>query len=266
MYVGLNLTYASVFQMLRGSVVIFTGLLSVIFLKRKLYCFHWLGMLLVLSGLALVGVASVLDDDGGAGAPNPVVGDILVIAAQLVVAIQMVVEEKLLGNFDVPALQAVGLEGMFGLLSTTIMLFIFYWIPGTSGGNHFESSPDAIIQMANSWIVVVAALGTVFSIAFFNYFGMTVTKVMSATTRMVLDSMRTVLIWGVSLAIGWQTFQYLQVIGFVLLLGGTCIYNRIPYPIPGLYYPPEDGEKEMTINADENDEYGSTAGKPTGPH
>lgn len=55
MYLGLTYTHASVFQMLRGSVVIFTGILSVVVLKRKLYAFNWFGMFLVLVGLALVG-------------------------------------------------------------------------------------------------------------------------------------------------------------------------------------------------------------------
>jgi drug/metabolite transporter (DMT)-like permease len=59
MYVGLNWTYASVFQMLRGSVIIFTGIFSVLFLKRKLKGYHWLGMLFVLAGLFLVGIASI---------------------------------------------------------------------------------------------------------------------------------------------------------------------------------------------------------------
>eukprot|EP00456_Euglypha_rotunda_P043009 TRINITY_DN3360_c0_g1_i17.p1 TRINITY_DN3360_c0_g1~~TRINITY_DN3360_c0_g1_i17.p1 ORF type:complete len:168 (-),score=31.17 TRINITY_DN3360_c0_g1_i17:20-523(-) len=49
MYVGLNLTYASVYQMLRGSVVLFTGLFSVIFLKKKLQCFEIFGMIWVLA-------------------------------------------------------------------------------------------------------------------------------------------------------------------------------------------------------------------------
>ena len=50
---------------------------------------------------------------------------------------------------------------------------------------------------------------------------------MSATTRMVLDSCRTLIIWGVSLGIGWQEFQYLQLIGFALLVFGMCIYSNI---------------------------------------
>lgn len=43
MYLGLTYTAASTFQMLRGSVVIFTGIFSVLFLGRKLRPFHWFG-------------------------------------------------------------------------------------------------------------------------------------------------------------------------------------------------------------------------------
>ncbi|TKR59947.1 hypothetical protein L596_029551 [Steinernema carpocapsae] len=43
MYIGLNLTQASSFQMLRGAVIIFTGLLSVAFLNMKLKGYKWLG-------------------------------------------------------------------------------------------------------------------------------------------------------------------------------------------------------------------------------
>jgi hypothetical protein len=44
---------------------------------------------------------------------------------------------------------------------------------------------------------------------------------------MVLDSIRTLVIWTVSLAIGWQIFHALQLLGFALLVIGMCIYNEI---------------------------------------
>lgn len=69
--------------------------------------------------------------------------------------------------------------------------------------------------------------GTIVSIAFFNYAGLSVTKEMSATTRMVLDSVRTFTVWVFSLAIRWQKFHYLQLIGFVILLCGMCLYNDV---------------------------------------
>ncbi len=44
---------------------------------------------------------------------------------------------------------------------------------------------------------------------------------------MVLDSIRTLVIWTVSLAVGWQVFHALQLLGFGFLVVGMCIYNDI---------------------------------------
>lgn len=112
-YMGLLWTYASVYQMLRGSVVIWTGVFSMIFLRRRLLLFHWTGMLLVLSGLALVGVASFMLGSGS-DAPNPILGDVFVLAGCVVTASQMVIEEKFISKYKVPPLQVVGWEGFWG--------------------------------------------------------------------------------------------------------------------------------------------------------
>lgn len=111
MYVGLSLTDASIFQMLRGSVVVFTAIFSVIFLKRKQYKFHWLGVGLVLVGTAVVGLQSLVCGGGSSsssGGSRAMTGNILIIAAQVIVAVQMVVEEKLIGDADLHPMQVVG--------------------------------------------------------------------------------------------------------------------------------------------------------------
>lgn len=54
------MTSASSFQMLRGSVIIFTGLLSVAFLGRRLAISQWLGILATIVGLVVVGLADLL--------------------------------------------------------------------------------------------------------------------------------------------------------------------------------------------------------------
>ena len=77
--------------------------------------------------------------------------------------------------------------------------------------------------------------GTVISIAFFNFAGISVTKELTATTRMVLDSVRTLVIWAVSMAIGWQNFFFLQLIGFCILITGMMLYNDILI-LPGIKF------------------------------
>jgi len=248
MYVGLTMTYASVFQMLRGAVIIFTGILSLIFLKRKLKLYHWTGMVLVLLGLGVVGLSSVLFGGHSESAPHPLTGDIIIVCAQVVVAIQMVVEEKFISKYNVPPLQVVGWEGIFGFSILSCILVVMYYIPGGSVGGRLENTPDALVQFANSWVVIVAIIGNIFSIAFFNFFGISITQYASATTRMVMDSVRTVVIWVFGLAFFGEKFQYLQIIGFVLLLSGTVLYNEV-IVIPFLGRP--EPKKVKEIEADE---------------
>jgi drug/metabolite transporter (DMT)-like permease len=50
--------------MLRSSVVVFTAILSVIFLKLKLYLHHKLSILAIVIGLFLVGLSTLLRGSG----------------------------------------------------------------------------------------------------------------------------------------------------------------------------------------------------------
>lgn len=50
--IGLALVPPSIYQMSRGFVVVFTAILSIVFLKRKLYRHHWTGIVLVMVGVA----------------------------------------------------------------------------------------------------------------------------------------------------------------------------------------------------------------------
>jgi hypothetical protein len=86
----------------------------------------------------------------------------------------------------------------------------FITVPGHPE-KRIEDAVDAFYMIKNNLLLLVPISGTVISIAFFNFAGISVTKEMSATTRMVLDSVRTMVIWGVSLSIGWQDFHWLQV-------------------------------------------------------
>jgi len=268
-YIGLTLTYASSFQMLRGAVIIFTGILSTVFLRRRLEWFRWLGIVFVIGGLVTVGTTDIIYSDNtnstdtnattllsrpydnefyglimlGAEAdehtPTQIlIGDILIVCAQVIVATQMVYEEKFISKYNVHPLKAVGWEGTFGFLTLSTLLIPMYFIKvGPAIGHNprhvLEDVYDGLYQLAHNPQLAGAFFLTMMSIAFFNFAGISVTKEMNATTRMVLDSVRTLVIWGVSLGIGWQTFHFLQLIGFVILVVGMCVYNDLII-VPGI--------------------------------
>lgn len=57
MNIALTMVAASVYQMLRGMKVLVTAVLSIIFLKKKLYRHHWTSIAVIFIGLVLVGIA-----------------------------------------------------------------------------------------------------------------------------------------------------------------------------------------------------------------
>ncbi|XP_061667439.1 solute carrier family 35 member F6 [Syngnathoides biaculeatus] len=236
MYVALNMTSASSFQMLRGAVIIFTGLLSVAFLGRRLLTSQWIGILVTILGLVIVGLADFVSGhrDDAHKLSDVITGDLLIIMAQVIVAVQMVLEEKFVYKHDVHPLRAVGTEGFFGFFVLSLLLIPMYFIHvGEFSDNPrqvLEDALDAFCQIGFRPLILLALLGNTVSIAFFNFAGISVTKEISATTRMVLDSLRTLVIWALSLALGWEQFHGLQVLGFLVLLLGTALYNGLHRP------------------------------------
>lgn len=230
MYCGLCLTTASVYQMLRGSVVIFTSITSVLWLKRTIHSHQWFAVLMVCVGICVVGACSLLYPAASAGADSQsgggvLLGDCLIVLAQIITAVQMCVEEKLVAKYNTPTLKAIGLEGIFGFIFTCIMLVPMSYFE--VDGAPVENVTDALTQMGNNPWIVIFLIGNMLSIAVFNNAGISVTKMLSATHRMVLDSVRTLTVWLASLAIGWETFHWLQLLGFFILAVGTGIYNDI---------------------------------------
>eukprot|EP00928_Gymnodinium_smaydae_P036779 TRINITY_DN25663_c0_g4_i1.p1 TRINITY_DN25663_c0_g4~~TRINITY_DN25663_c0_g4_i1.p1 ORF type:complete len:444 (-),score=94.16 TRINITY_DN25663_c0_g4_i1:85-1416(-) len=241
--VGLQWVDSAIWQMLRSALIPFSAVLSRGFLKRQLQPFHWVATLIVTMGLALVGVASMLDATKSLNVTvsQRLLGMALVVIAQLMAAFQMVFEELLLtGAAKVSAKKVVGMEGTFGCCFLTVALFVMYMIPGPDAG-HFESFPDAVRMCAGSPALLALVLSYVASIPTYNVVGITVGKKMGTVIRCLVDSCRTVTVWAVnlylhyyvsdSLGAAWTPHSWVTVIGFFVLAFGTLLYNEvIPAP------------------------------------
>ncbi|KAL4811484.1 hypothetical protein BDV18DRAFT_165518 [Aspergillus unguis] len=273
MNVGLLFVAASIYQMTRGALVLFVGLFSVIFLHRKLYLYQWLALFVVVLGVALVGLAGALfgDNQGHdltqetiksvaqtamlqarAVAKTPeavraVVGVLLIAAAQIFTASQFVLEEWILENYAMEPLQVVGWEGIFGFSVTVIASIILYLGVGrTEAGRYgYFDAKEGWHQVFTHPAVAASSVAIMVSIGGFNFFGLSVTRTVSATSRSTIDTCRTLFIWLVSLGLGWETFKWLQVAGFALLVYGTFLFNDIVRPPLKACLPREDTERVL---------------------
>lgn len=200
MNVGLIYTAASVYQMLRGAVVIFTGVFSLIFLKRRMRLYEWVSLFLVVFGVSIVGLSSILfpqqQKPSGFGDDNhpfdweAAIGIALVLGAQIFTATQFVLEEKIMEKYHVKPLRAVGLEGSFGLITVLAAMPLLYILIGRSHPGGYYDLPETWHQVVTYPQVWGTGIAIAFSIAFFNYFGLSVTANVSATARSTIDTCR----------------------------------------------------------------------------
>ncbi|KAF1350819.1 putative nucleotide-sugar transporter [Delphinella strobiligena] len=261
MNVGLLFVAASIYQMTRGALVLFVGLFSVIFLKKHLSASKWASLFVVVLGVAVVGLAGALEkkipqvpgkDEGNRSAVHiatrlirdvvvaaketspaqTVVGIFLIAGAQIFTASQFVLEENIMAKYELDPLATVGWEGLFGFLVTAFAMLILHFTVGITEagrGGYFDAK-EGLSQVFNNRAIAISGLLTMISIGGFNFFGLSVTRTVSATSRSTIDTCRTLFIWVVSLGLGWETFKWLQVVGFALLVYGTMVFNEIVRP------------------------------------
>jgi hypothetical protein len=267
MNAGLLLVAASIYQMTRGTLVLFVGLFSVVFLRRQLYLFQWVSLIGVVVGVGVVGLAGVIDRGKATGAAGSststplvlssepaadpalaVLGVLLIAGAQIFTASQFVLEEWILGNSTMEPINVVGWEGTFGLAFTLLgMLALHLTIGGTAdgAGGPFDAV-EGWRQMTSSKEIAISSILIMISIGGFNFFGLSVTRTVSATSRSTIDTCRTLFIWMISLGLQWETFKWLQVVGFALLVYFTFLFNGMVQP-PLACLIPEDDDVEETL-------------------
>ena len=234
MNIALTMVAASVYQMLRGTIIIITAGMMIIFLKKRLYIQHWSSMAVIFTGVFMVGLASITN--GNSEDSTNVFGLILLLIAQLFTGGMFIVEEKLLGDYYLDPLKVVGLEGLWGLIFSCILLPIYQHIPCSIKElcpyGKLEDSIVAYDDFVNNPTLILLSVGVLFSISTFNACGVTVTKNASAAQRSTIDTSRTVIIWIFFMAvpvygIRIESFTWLQLFGFILLVFGTFVYNEI---------------------------------------
>ena len=166
----------------------------------------------------------LLSSNKNNAASDPLFGNVLVILAQIAAAFQFIIEEKFLSKYQVPPMRAVGLEGMWGLLICSIALPVVGYLKEDS---LFGDISTAAKEILASQQLLISTVSSIISIAFFNFFGLSVTRHLSGAARATIDACRTLFIWLFALQVGWEQFHGLEVMGFFAMVIGTCIYNKI---------------------------------------
>jgi drug/metabolite transporter (DMT)-like permease len=239
---GLQYLDVSIYQMLRGSGIIFVALMKQYVLKHHLHKYHWVGVFWNIVSVVIVGGTAMLASGGDGEGSNDsktsqtFLGVCLLIAGAFVQAVQFVFEEHVM-TMDVPAppLLLIGMEGLWGtILGICVMYPIGYYLPGSDHGS-YEDPFNTWAMLTHSRNIQIAFFIYFFAIFFYNLFAVLVTFKLSSVWHAILDNFRPITVWGTDLFIFyfinplfgevWTQWSYLQIVGMAVLLYGTAIYN-----------------------------------------
>ena len=256
MNVGLLFVVASIYQMTRGALVLFVGLFSVLFLRHKLYLYQWLALLVVVLGVAIVGLAGAIFPDESDNPKLPqegvtivelavrsietttrtpeavqaIIGVLLIAGAQVFTASQFVLEEWILENYAMEPIRVVGWEGIFGFIVTIIGMIILHLAVGqTDAGRYgYFDAKEGWKQMTSNKSVALSSILIMISIGYalllsFNFHGRPI-----LATR-VMDF---VFSFKITLLISLQWLQLLRSKRHTQRLRYLPQHNRhLPYPL-----------------------------------
>lgn len=187
-------------------------------------------------------------NSGGAGsAPigDIILGICLTLFAQIFSSIQFVFEEKFMKSLSLPPLYLVGWEGIVGAaLAVFIFLPACYLIPGSDFGSYENFINSAYMMFTNGLLFGLQFLYFI-SISFFNFMSLTLSKMLSATHRSIIDALRTCFVWVFMVIMFYSTqsskpaagdqpygepltwWSFFQLAGFCFMFTGTVIHNNV---------------------------------------
>merc|ERR1712187_177342 len=188
------------------------------------------------------------DASGQADVGTLVFGMGLTLFGQVVQAAQVIAEEWLMKDVDLPSVQIIGFEGLWGILMMFLVVYPVLWLlPGSDGG-HAEDPIDTIVMLSNSGPLMCCVITYLISCGTFNITGIQVTAALSAVHRMMMDASRTMVRWAFGLYVhyqvsssskfgeSWNDYSYMQLVGFAVLVVGQSIYGGV-LKLPVFRYP-----------------------------
>lgn len=237
---GLRFIDVSIYQMLRGSGIIFVALMKQHVLKDHLYKFQWAGVFGNVISVMFVGATAILASENSpnkkeASGGEALLGVLLILAGAFVQALQFVFEEKVM-NMEIPAppLLMIGMEGVWGTFLCVAVLYpIAYYLPGDDHGS-FENFENTFAMIKNSTTIQVAFVVYFFAIFGYNLFAALVTFLLNSVWHAILDNFRPITVWSTDLFIyyvivqtgdlgePWTKWSFIQLIGMFVLFYGTA--------------------------------------------
>ena len=241
---GLQHVSVSMYQILRGSCIVFTALANRFILQKNVRSFQWVGICFNVLSIVLVGLTATLstgnnDEHLTENERNPMLGIMYILMGAIVQSFQYVFEERAMTEqADTISVSPLLLTGMEGFWGTVICLFVLYplayYLPGSDHGC-IENPFNTWALISNSVAIQNIFLLYFMSVFAYNILALLVTKMMDSVWHAILDNFRPITVWIVDLFIFYvmtrafgeplSPYSWLQLLAVFVLIYGTLVYN-----------------------------------------
>jgi len=225
---GISLTLPSVTEMLKTTMVVFVGILSLSFFPGfQINWKQWAGSGFMLAGSLVVILENYLSGEVDGNTFPEIMGALLVIAAQVFYSLEFVVEERLIDqskhrDLHINKAIIVVILGCLGMSAALILQVP--WSYFTQDFSQLREDLHNYFAIRSLWLsgvfVSVAVVG-------FDLAGLAISELMGSDRRaIVVAAFQVVLVWSVSIFVGWEVFSFYSLAGFIaiLLSGGVYVY------------------------------------------
>ena len=221
-----------------GSAIIFVGLLGSIHMNQPLSGRHWSAIVTIICGILIIistDMQRITYDTNSLTHVNGnavLSGDLMIICASIFHAARMVYEEKYLKACNVPILQAIGWQGLFGILITMAIGLCMNFMPtpvtpfNDSSRLVFDDLMDVFTQLrSNTWLVLALGLFILTSLLY-GYTSLSIIRFSSSANLILAESVRSYMVYLIALLLEWEYVNLISIIGFLILQIGLITYRK----------------------------------------
>lgn len=255
---------------LKGARVVFSALLLVLFLKRKLFAFHWVAIVLTLVGIIVSSLKEIIEPSSSKEfqTTDVLIGIALVLAGEFIRSMRTVLEEKLMKKLKYDALLVVGLQGIYALVLSVPALFVVNAIETSKGP--LEDLQVTWNQFVSSSIVMGICFTTPITVPGLFVAGAYVTKLMSAVHNALTTIITNSIVWVLGVIVYFIDnkrgeklipLSSVQLVGFIIVLFASLMYDAI-IRIPQIFYYPLDRAAASGAGSSEKSVLGIAESEP----
>lgn len=222
------------FQMLFGFGIVFTPLLSAVFLKRSLYSHTLVGILISVFGFLIAVLSAVFLGQAGIDSDGSWYAMLIMLLGVFFSSCQRVYQEHINRKVEISPFRYSGLEGLYGTLILLTFHIVMFVINSIEHTNYFDIAQE-LVQWYYTDSLVWSSLLLIACLSLYDLLGIALVSRTSATYRVTNELIRVIFLWAIDIVLYkeyksgvkyWVNIG-LVVFAYMCLVFGTLVVNEV---------------------------------------